>query len=105
MSARSDVPCPITLTEEEEQECFGLDQLEREAADQLEGSMKMLGLGPEGWVSSNNYEAAKEATARMKKTCQEEAETDSDKVAIRDHWVYDNFDEEEYLWFDLESLT
>lgn len=97
ISARSDVPCPITFTEEEERECFRLDELERKAAEQLEGSMEMLGLGPEGWVSNNNYEAAKEAIARMKKICQEEAETESEKIAIRDHWVYDDLDEEEYL--------
>jgi hypothetical protein len=95
--ARSDVPCPITFTEEEEQEYLHLDELEREAAEQLRESMEMLGLGPEGWVSSENYEAAKEAIVRMKQICQEQAETESERIAIRDHWVYDDLDEDEYL--------
>lgn len=94
---RSDVPCPIAFTEEEEQECLRLDELEREAAEQLEGSMKMLGLGPEGWVSNDNYEAANGAIAQMKEMCQEQAETESERIAIRDHWVYDDLDEDGYL--------
>lgn len=97
ISAGSGSPCPITFAEEDEEECFRLDDLEREAAEQLQGSMAMLGLGPEGWVPSNNYEAAKGAIARMKEMCQQEAKTESERVAIRDHWVYDDFDEEEYL--------
>ncbi|KAF2770391.1 hypothetical protein EJ03DRAFT_350470 [Teratosphaeria nubilosa] len=72
-------------------------ELEREAAEQLKDSMEMLGLGPEGWISSDNYEAAKEAIARMKEMCLEQAETESDRIAIRDHWVYDDMDEDEYL--------
>ncbi|CAK3787619.1 Hypothetical predicted protein [Lecanosticta acicola] len=97
IAARPDVPCPVTFAEEEEQECFRLDELEREAAEQLRGSMEMLGLGPEGWVSNDNYEAVKEAIARMKDMCLEQAETEFEKVAVRDHWVYDDMDEEEYL--------
>lgn len=97
IAASPDVPCPITFSAEEEQECLRLDDLEREAAEQLKDSMEMLGLGPEGWIASDNYEAAKEAIARMKKMCLEQAETDSDRIAIRDHWVFDDMDEDEYL--------
>nr|POE53459.1 hypothetical protein CFP56_28681 [Quercus suber] len=97
ITARTNVPCPLTFTEEEEQECFRLDELEREAAEQLKGSMELLGLGPEGWVSNGNYNAATEATTRMKEMCLEQAETESERIAIRDHWVYDDMDEDEYL--------
>ncbi|RMZ82994.1 hypothetical protein DV737_g1818, partial [Chaetothyriales sp. CBS 132003] len=97
IAARPDVPCPIAFAEEEEQACFRLDELEREVAEQLRGSMEMLGLGPEGWVSSDNYEAAKEAIGRMKEMCLEQAETECEKTAIKDHWVYDDMDEDEYL--------
>jgi hypothetical protein len=62
----SDMPCPITFTAEEEQECLRLDELEREAAEQLQGSMEMLHLGPEGWVTCDNFDAVKEAITRMK---------------------------------------
>jgi hypothetical protein len=33
----------------------------------------------------------------MKEMCWEQAETDSEKLAMREHWVYDDLDEEEYL--------
>jgi hypothetical protein len=33
ITARSDVPCPISFTLEEEQECLRLDELEQEAAE------------------------------------------------------------------------
>lgn len=97
LSATSNEPCPITFGEDEEQECVRFDELEQKAVEQLEDSMEMLGLGPEGWVSNENYEAVQEAIARMKEMCLEQAETESERVAIRDHWVYDDLDEDEYL--------
>ncbi|SMR44865.1 unnamed protein product [Zymoseptoria tritici ST99CH_3D1] len=93
----ANTPCPITFAEEEEREYFRLDDLEQEATEQLKGSMEMLGLGPEGWVSNEKYKAATEAIARMKEMCLEQAETELERVAIRDHWVYDDLEEEEYL--------
>jgi hypothetical protein len=90
----SDVLCPITFTTEEEQESLRLDGLERKAAEQLQGSMEMLRLGPEGRLSCDDFGAAKEAITRMEEMCQKQAETKANKIAIRDHWVYDDLDEE-----------
>jgi hypothetical protein len=59
--------------------------------------MEMLGLGPEGWVSCDKFNAARETIDRMKEMCWEQAETDSEKFAVRDHWFYDDLDDEEYL--------
>ncbi|KAK4570045.1 hypothetical protein LTR86_003015 [Recurvomyces mirabilis] len=97
IAASPDLPCPITFTEEEERECLRLDELEREAVVQLEASKEILGLGPEGWVSCDNYEAARETIARMKAMCLEQASTEMERTAVRDHWVYDDMDEDEYL--------
>ncbi|USW54061.1 Putative aminoglycoside phosphotransferase, protein kinase-like domain superfamily [Septoria linicola] len=94
--ANPDLPCPISFSADEEQESLRLDDLEREAAEQLKGSMEMLGLGPEGWVANDNYEGAKEAITRMKEICLEQAETEIERRAVRDHWVYDDMDEDEY---------
>jgi hypothetical protein len=91
------VPCLISFSLEEEQECLRLDELEQEAAEQLQGSIEMLGLEPEGWVSCDNFDAAKEVIDRMKEMCWKQAETDPEKLAMKDHWVYDDLDEEEYL--------
>lgn len=95
--ARPDTPCPIALTKEEEEECFRLDELEREAAEQLEESMEMFGLGPEGWVSNENYDVVMEAIGEMKQMCLEQAESEAERNVIRNHWVYDDMDEDEYL--------
>lgn len=92
-----DTPCPITFTEEEERECLRLDELEQVVEDQLEASKAMLCLGPEGWVSHDNYEAAKAAISRMRAMCWEQAETEFERTAIQDHWVHDDMDEDEYL--------
>lgn len=92
-----EVPCPITFTEQEEHECLRLDELEREAEEQLEASKEMLGLGPEGWISHENYEGAKKVVADMKEICMEQAESETERLAVRDHWVYDDMDEDEYL--------
>lgn len=89
--------CPIEFDAAEEQEYLRLDELEREAVEQLRGSMEMLGLGPEGWVSCENYEGAKATIARMKEMCLEQAETEQERTTIEDHWVYDDMNEEEYL--------
>ena len=95
--ALSETPCPITFTAEEERECLRLDELEQDAEEQLEASKAMLGLGPEGWVSHDNYEAAKAAISHMRVMCWEQAESELEKTAIQDHWVYDDMDEDEYL--------
>jgi hypothetical protein len=95
--ASSDTPCAITLTAEEERECLRLDESEQDAEEQLRASEAMLGLGPEGWVSHDNYEPAQAAIARMKEVCLEQAESEYEKTVIKDHWIYDDMDEDEYL--------
>lgn len=93
----SNILCPITFTDEEESECLRLDELEQGAEEQLEASKVMLGLGPEGWVSHENYEASQAAISRMKSMCLEQADSEIEKTAIKDHWVFDDMDEDEYL--------
>jgi hypothetical protein len=92
-----DTPCPITFEGDEERECLRLDELEQESEEQLEASKEMLGLGPEGWVSHENYEAAQAAIATMKAMCLEQAESEFERTAVRDHWVFDDMDEDVYL--------
>jgi len=85
------------FTDEEERECLRLDELEQDANEQLRASEAMLGLGPEGWVSHDNYEPVQAAIAQMKQMCLEQADSKMEKAAIKDHWVYDDMDEDEYL--------
>jgi len=94
----SDTACPITFEgDKEEHECFRLDELEQGAEERLEASKEMLDLGPEGWVSHENYEAAQAAIAGIKVMCLEQAGSEFERTAVRDHWVFDDMDEDEYL--------
>lgn len=97
MSADPDIPCPINFAPEEELECLRLDKLEQEADEQLKSSKAMLGLGPEGCVSNERYESVQAAIARIRAMCFDEAESGVERNAIRDHWVFDDMDEDEYL--------
>ncbi|RMY82141.1 hypothetical protein D0862_12113, partial [Hortaea werneckii] len=90
------VPCPISFTQEEETECLRLDDAEQQGVEQLEEFKRAIGLGPEGWVSNENHDAAREAIAKMKQMSLEQAESEEEMTAIRDHWVFDDIDEEEY---------
>ncbi|CAK4034678.1 Hypothetical predicted protein [Lecanosticta acicola] len=90
------VPCPISFTQEEEIDCLRLDDAEQQGVEQLEEFKRTIGLGPEGWVSHENYDAAKEAIARMKQLSLDQAESEEELTAIRDHWVFDDMDEDEY---------
>lgn len=96
-STNPDVPCPILFSEAEEEECLRLDDSEREAEEQMRDTKEMLGVGPEGWVPNDHYEAAKEAVMEMKKLALERAETQTDRIAVSEHWVFDDMDEDEYL--------
>jgi hypothetical protein len=95
--ASSSTPCPIAFTEEEEREYLRLDELEQHAEEQLRASEAMLGLGPEGWVSHENYEPVQAAIARMKAMCLDQAESEVERTVVKDHWVYDDMDEDRYL--------
>ena len=97
ISLSPDIDCPITFTDGEVLECLRLDESEREAAEEMRSSKEILGIGPEGWVHCDHYPAAKEATLQMKAVCLNQAESEIDRIAIRDHWVYDDMDEDEYL--------
>ena len=90
-------PCPVSFTPDEEDECLRLEADQRDADAQMKASKETLGIGPEGWVPCEHYPRDKEAIATMKANMIEEAESELDRTRIREHWVYDDMDEEEYL--------
>ena len=92
----SDLPCPITFTEEEESERLRLDDLEQVSAVAWQEIHDELGIGPDGWVANERYEDVKRTVKELKKDSLEEAETEFDRRVIREHWLYDDMDEDEY---------
>ncbi|GAB7353824.1 hypothetical protein MBLNU459_g4197t1 [Dothideomycetes sp. NU459] len=89
--------CPISFSTEEVAECLRLEGDQRDADAQMTASKEILGIGPEGWVPSDQYEQVKRAIAVMKAEMIEGAESALDRTRIQDHWVYDDMDEDEYL--------
>lgn len=92
----SDLPCPIAFTEEEESERLRLDDLEQVSAVAWQEIHDELGIGPDGWVANERYEDVKRTVKELKKDSLEEAETEFDRRVIREHWLYDDMDEDEY---------
>ena len=90
-------PCPVSFAPDEERECLRLEAEQREGDAQMTASKEMLGIGPQGWVPSEHYSEVKAATATMKASVISGAETETDRDMIREHWVYDDMDEDEYL--------
>lgn len=92
----SDLPCPITFTEEEESECLRLDDLEQVSAVAWQEIHDGLGIGPDGWVANERYADVKRTVQELKEQSLEEAETEFDRRVIREHWLYDDMDEDGY---------
>ena len=89
--------CPIAFSEEEVSECLRLNAAQIEADEQFEACKDVIGVGSEGWVPSDQYEDAKEREKKLKADTLEGAETDDERALIMEHWIFDDFDEEEYL--------
>lgn len=85
-----------TFELEEQQEYLRLDALERSAEGEMQAINMMLGVGPDGWVPCDQYDAAKAAVDQMKQECLARAETEMDKIAVRDHWIFGDIDEDKY---------
>jgi hypothetical protein len=59
--------------------------------------MDLVDAGPEGWVATEHYEEAKRRAQKLLDGTLEEAENEQDVLEIRNNWIFDDFDEEEYL--------
>lgn len=90
------IPCPITFSEDEERECLRLHTAQSEADEQLQACRDIVGIGPEGWVPTEQYEETKQRAEKLKADALEAAESEEERQQLRDHWIFDDFDEEEY---------
>jgi Phosphotransferase enzyme family len=89
-------PCPITFPEDEVNDCLRLNSAQVEADEQLEACRDVIGVGPEGWVPSDQYEEAKQRESKLKVDALDAAESDEERARLCEHWVFDDFNEEEY---------
>ncbi|KAI4923374.1 hypothetical protein J4E85_008411 [Alternaria conjuncta] len=97
-SARGDskVPCPISFTENEVAECERLHSAQVEADEQLQTCRDVVGIGPEGWVPLEQYEETRQRARKLKAAALEAAESNEERTRLEEHWIFGDFDEEEY---------
>ncbi|KZF23037.1 kinase-like protein [Xylona heveae TC161] len=92
------LPCPIAYSEEEISECLRLDAAKTEADEHLQSCCDAIGgIGPEGWVPPDIYDEVKQREQKLKNMFIELAESGEEKLRLEENWIFDDFDEEEYM--------
>lgn len=67
-----------------------------EADEQLQACRDAIGIGPEGWVPLDQYDEVKKREVKLKADALAAAESAQDRSMLREHWIFDDFDEDEY---------
>jgi hypothetical protein len=57
----------------------------------------VVGVGPQGWVPCEQFEDAKLREQKLKADALEAAESDAERETVRENWIFDDFNEEEYM--------
>lgn len=90
------LPCPISFTDEEIEECLRLEASQEEA-DSIEATMiDIVGCGQEGWVPAEHYDEALQRARDLKEQTLGYAESEEEKEIAMRHWIMDDFDDEDY---------
>lgn len=89
-------PCPIAFPEDEVSECLRLNAAQIEADEQLQICRDFIGIGPEGWVPCEQYDEIKQRAMRFKAAVLGAAGSEEERLMLHEHWIFDDFDEEEY---------
>lgn len=91
------ISCPIAFSEDEVKNCLQLHTAQLEADEQFEACRDVVGVGPEGWVPNDQYDDAKQRERKLKADALEAAESADEREEICENWIFDDFDEEDYL--------
>ncbi|KAI4947827.1 hypothetical protein J4E86_008343 [Alternaria arbusti] len=92
----SKIPCRISFTEDEVIECKRLHAAQIEADEQLQACRDVVGIGPEGWVPLEQYEETRQRERKLKASALEASESNEERARLEEHWIFGDFDEEEY---------
>ena len=88
--------CPISFSEDEVKECLRMNAAQVEADEQLQACRDAIGIGPEGWVPLDQYDEVKQRESKLKADALEAAESEQERLMLCEHWIFDDFDEDEY---------
>lgn len=97
-SCFSDLPCPLSFKKRQTEEILRLNNEQQDADAQLTACYGAVGVGTEGWVPTEQYEKAKQRAAKFKADAfaTEDDGDVADDALSEQHWIFDDFDEEEY---------
>ncbi|KAF3037178.1 hypothetical protein E8E11_006321 [Didymella keratinophila] len=88
--------CPVRFSEEDMKHTLDLNAAQLEADEQLQACRDVIGIGPEGWVPLDQYNEVKQRESKLKADALEAAESDQERLMLQEHWIFDDFDEDEY---------
>ncbi|GIK00090.1 phosphotransferase enzyme [Aspergillus viridinutans] len=83
----------LTYSDRVMRDTLALDERQKEADVAMDQMRNVLGVDVMGWVPNEEYEAAKATAREIKAKMIEAAETDEDRIGIRNHFPFDDFDE------------
>ena len=89
-------PCPVVFNAEDVRETAELNEAQSKADKAFEVWQNMLGLGPEGWVPTQDYEEAVALCKQMKEEALTEATSEEERAEMA-HWPWDDMDEGKYM--------
>jgi len=89
--------CPVVFDAEDARETMELNEVQRKVDKAFEVWQNMLGLGPEGWVPTQDYKAAMTLCKQMKEEALTEATSVEERAEIMVHWPWDDMDEGKYM--------
>lgn len=77
-------------------ECKRLNAAQIEADEKLQTCREVVGIGLEGWVPLELYGETKQREMKLKAAAIDAAESGEEQAGLLEHWIFDDFDEEEY---------
>lgn len=93
-SLSQSIPCRHSFIEPKHS--LDLNAAQLEGNEQLPVCRDAIGIGPEGWMPSDQYEEVKQREGKLKADALEAAESGQERLVLQEHWIFDDFDEEKY---------
>ena len=93
-TAAATPPCPLTYSEEEMQQCENEHDHEQDKLQELTEMKDLIGIDSVGWVPDDEHlQAARAMVETIKAGLLEHSSTEIERVAVRDHFPFDDHDE------------
>ncbi|KAL4935201.1 hypothetical protein BDV06DRAFT_207470, partial [Aspergillus oleicola] len=90
---RSSIPPSLKYSKVEINETMHSLQRQQNADAEIAQIRDRLGISEDGWVSNDKYDSAMEAIRELKDKMLKEAKTKADRIAIQDHFPFQDFSE------------